>query len=177
MSRQCKPEGTDVLHYRFYRSNPQMEQYDLMPNGGITLAVQWPDEDWPLVRIGIARCSYLDAFVRRIGYDKAVGRLLSSSCWTGAIVEDSSAPCPQQFVDKCAVLNSAIYHDLNGIQDVIFGHVRWGDEIAEIVTPLRSHSPSVSLLDSLRPVISPDIVLGPCACTEVYSGCNCTIQT
>jgi hypothetical protein len=107
MSRQAKPDGVDVLHYRIYEENWVDETLELMPNGGMTLAVRFPQNGDCVLEIGVAHCSAMDSFLRRKGYDEAVGKILSAK---QRLVVDRSLvhSCfknASSFLEKCEALN------------------------------------------------------------------------
>lgn len=111
MSRQAKPDGVDVLHYRLYEENWEDETLELMPNGGMTLAVRFPQNGDCVLEIGVAHCSAMDSFLRRKGYDEAVGKILSTK---QRLVVDRSLvhqhfKNASSFLEKCESLNYVLY--------------------------------------------------------------------
>lgn len=156
MSRQSKPDGVDVLHYRFYSS--VMKGMELEPHGGLTLAVQWPVWDESnILRVGAARCSLRDHFVRKTGFNKALGRLLSfedhhedyvTDAWWSSF-SDLEHPT---FSEKCTVLHELFTHPFEvgdgSLADYIFAN-SWVNNDANQLLPtlwlVRNSSPKVTI--------------------------------
>lgn len=172
MSRVTKPDDVDVLHYRLYQANASGETLDLLPNGGLTLAVQWPSENKGLT-IAAAHASIEDAFVRSVGYDKAVGRFHSDrqrmhvsrrTCELYFDAEDMT------FEDKCKALHMMFFDDPERIATVGTKSVTledfiapkfWYSQVADLAREIvwsiwlsRTHCESIPFSGALRAQVS-----------------------
>lgn len=125
MSRQTKPDGVDVLHYRLYTTIPNSKQLKLSPTGGLTLAVRWPSETNDL-EMATSHASIQDAFVRATGWNKAVGRFLSPVhrlCVPSSLYSEYFVGV-ETFSKKCCALHSMIFNEpgekaiINGVRVV-----------------------------------------------------------
>jgi hypothetical protein len=112
MSRQAKPDGVDVLHYRLYTTMPHGNQLKLSPAGGLTLAVRWPSETNDL-EMAVSHASIQDAFVRSTGWNKAVGRFLSPAhriCVPSSLYSEYFVGA-ETFGEKCCALHFVFFNE------------------------------------------------------------------
>lgn len=164
MSRQAKPDGVEVLHYRLYkRVSYDPPVVKLLPNGGMTLAVKWGAGEGDNIVIASSHCSVMDPFSRKVGYDKAVGRFISGrQClripyahYREFFTEDvllAHVDPQAAFLKKCDALhdmfNSAWENYAEGferrVEDYIFPN-RWS--IGEATHIIRSAAPEIDFSD------------------------------
>lgn len=68
-----QPENVKIAHIRYPAEDGSIDN-----RGGITIAAQ-VNENHQVIKYAVAKCNRIDNFVKRSGWNKAVGRVMSKT--------------------------------------------------------------------------------------------------